>query len=76
MAPELLVKPISYTGVAVDIFASGVTLFMMATGKVPFEFASSTNEFYYRLLSNESRVHLFWERHGNPVVSNELKDLI
>lgn len=79
MAPELhLAQP--YNGRSVDLFAAGVTLFIMATGIPPFAAATSTDP-YYRLLAG-NRADLFWKAHcrqfpgGEAFFSDEFKDLV
>jgi len=79
MAPELhLAQP--YSGQSVDLFAAGVTLFVMATGAPPFATATSTDPFYRLLAGN--RADLFWKAHcrqfprGAAFFSNEFKDLV
>jgi len=45
MAPELREKK-AYDGVKVDIFAIGVILFVIVTGRYPFQRATQTDEYY------------------------------
>ena len=56
MAPEIANK--KYEGKSVDIFASGVILFIMYAGNPPFEKATP-NDPYYKLIK-EKRFDIFW----------------
>ena len=60
MAPEIPER--NYDGKKVDIFASGVILFIMYAGNPPFEKASVRDP-YYRLI-REKRFDVFWEAHS------------
>ena len=60
MAPELHYND-SYNGQSVDIFAAGVVLFMMMTGKKPFIEAKKTDAFYKCIPTG--RNDLFWKHH-------------
>lgn len=79
MAPELHLS-LPYSGQSVDLFAAGVTLFIMATGAPPFTTATKTDPFYRLLAGN--RADLFWKAHcrqfprGAAFFSNEFKDLL
>ena len=59
MAPEIPTK--KYEGKSVDIFASGVILFIMYAGNPPFEKATP-NDPYYKLIK-EKRFDIFWKAH-------------
>lgn len=59
MAPEIPTK--KYEGRSVDIFASGVILFIMYAGNPPFEKATP-NDPYYKLIK-EKRHDIFWKAH-------------
>ena len=79
MAPELhFGEP--YNGESVDLFAAGVTLFIMATGNPPFTTATYEDPFY-RLIAGK-RPDLFWKAHcsyfqgGDASFSDEFKDLV
>lgn len=75
MAPEIVTK--KYEGKSVDIFASGVILFIMYAGNPPFEKATP-NDPYYKLIK-EKRFDIFWKAHSRkrPVnfFSDTFKDL-
>ena len=58
-APEIPTK--KYQGKSVDIFASGVILFIMYAGNPPFEKATP-NDPYYKL-TKEKRFDIFWKAH-------------
>ena len=79
MAPELHLG-LPYDGKSVDLFAAGVTLFIMAVGAPPFETATRTDPFYRLIAGN--RPDLFWKAHcshfpgGEVFFSNEFKDLV
>lgn len=75
MAPEIPTK--KYEGKSVDIFASGVILFIMYAGNPPFEKATPTDP-YYKILK-EKKYDIFWKAHSRkrPVgfFSEKFKDL-
>lgn len=75
MAPEIPNK--KYEGKSVDIFASGVILFIMYAGNPPFEKATPTDP-YYKILK-EKKYDIFWKAHSRkrPVgfFSESFKDL-
>jgi len=61
----------------VDIFASGVILFIMYAGNPPFEKATA-NDPYYKLIK-EKKEDVFWKAHSrkrpNGFFSDQFKDL-
>lgn len=57
MAPEILNMQ-SYDGKKIDIFALGVTLFIMYKGNPPFNSASNS-DFWWKLFVNNPKK--FWE---------------
>lgn len=59
LAPEVASK--SYEGSKVDVFASGVVLFVMYAGHPPFEKAALTDP-YYRLIKDK-KYTAFWKAH-------------
>jgi len=75
MAPEIANK--KYEGKNVDIFASGVILFIMFAGNPPFEKATP-NDPYYKLIK-EKRYDIFWKAHCRKrpagFFSDSFKDL-
>jgi len=73
MAPEILMK-LPYQGDKVDIFALGVTLFMMSISKLgPFLQATNTDKLYKAIAAN--RADVFWQFYPKKDinVSPELK---
>lgn len=60
-APEIHSK-VSYSGVAVDLFAAGVVLFILFSGTPPFGIANSSDN-YYRLLAAKE-YDKFWTFHN------------
>lgn len=74
MAPEMLAGH-SYDGRKTDIFATGVTLFIMATFQYPFDEATLSDERYKHIANNDSIA--FWNSFEQiHPLSNELKDLL
>lgn len=75
MAPEIPTK--KYEGKSVDIFASGVILFIMYAGNPPFEKATP-NDPYYKLVKDK-RYDIFWKAHCRKrpagYFSDSFKDL-
>ena len=59
MAPEILMK-LPYNGEQIDIFSSGVILFMMVNASCPFVQALSTDTWYKLLVSQPEN---FWANH-------------
>ena len=57
MAPEMIAGD-SYDGRNTDIFAAGVTLFIMVTRQYPFELANLDDE-RYRFIANKDPIG-FW----------------
>mmetsp|Transcript_18617 Transcript_18617/g.17713 ORF Transcript_18617/g.17713 Transcript_18617/m.17713 type:complete len:297 (+) Transcript_18617:36-926(+) len=77
MAPEIhMRKP--YNGASVDLFATGIILFIMVTQHPPFTRAEPTDPFYRLLCAN--RQDLFWKAHSKNkpegFFSEEFKTLI
>ena len=70
-SPELLLKQ-SYYGISNDIFAIGVIMFILATGKMPFKIAIK-DDIHYNLIIN-NQIEKFWEC-KNVNLSNEFKIL-
>ena len=79
MAPEIHAR-VPYSGVNVDLFASGIILFIMIAGTPPFSKAKPDDP-YYRLLVNNMH-EKFWNSHskskpnGAAFFSGEFKNLI
>ena len=79
MAPEIhLRKP--YTGPAVDLFASGIILFILITQHPPFSRGEPSDSFYKFLCAN--RDDIFWKAHsknkpnGMAYFSNDFKNMV
>lgn len=61
MAPEIIFnKP--YDGKSIDVFASGVILFIMLTGLPPFINAMTSDPYYSLLAKNKAKT--YWRFHG------------
>ena len=61
MAPEIHQRK-AYNGASVDLFASGIILFIMVTQHPPFSKADP-NDPFYRMI-NANRTDLFWKTHS------------
>ena len=76
MAPELHFNN-AYNGKPADIFAAGVSLFVMVFAKHPFDHTKSSGVMYKTL---QHQPKIFWKHHSqqNPsvVLSDQLKELI
>ena len=79
MAPEIHAR-LPYVGTSVDLFASGIILFIMVAGTPPFSKADPKDP-YYKLIVNKT-YDTFWKAHsrgkpnGEAFFSPEFKDLI
>ena len=62
MAPELI-GHVSYQPQSADMFALGVLLFILHTGREPFEQASQADPLYNLIMTNKFDV--FWGVHDN-----------
>lgn len=60
MAPEILAGE-TYRGANVDIFSSGIILFIMLKGSPPFKEAKGSDAFYKCLIDNNAKT--LWEAH-------------
>ena len=58
----------------IDIFSTGVILFIIVQGIFPFQEAKK-DEYYYNLLLNGD-YETYWKKTGGEKLSNEFKDLI
>lgn len=80
MAPELHLNQ-QYNGVAVDLFAAGIILFIMISQNPPFGKANPSQDPFYRLLCMNKH-DIFWTQHSkhkpgkDSFYSMEFKDLI
>jgi BR serine/threonine kinase len=66
---------IYHFGDKVDLFASGVVLFIMLTGSFPFNSAERMDA-DYKCFSEESTKELFWKRKHNLSIPDSAKDLL
>ena len=76
MAPEILGQ-VEYQPVMADMFALGVIVYILHTGREPFEMAKSNDNLYKFFAHNQHRG--FWdfqERSLGAQLSTEFKDLI
>lgn len=65
MAPEILSKSSQYYGISTDIFAAGVILFIMVTGKPPWGKASPQNINYHKFCTNQHTE--FWKEQRKQI---------
>ena len=76
MAPQIWDK--AYSGTAADLFACGVTLFVMHAGNYPWETAKKDDKIYSLLA--QKKYDIFWkvQEKGNPRVnfSEDFKSLV
>jgi serine/threonine protein kinase len=79
MAPEINLKR-AYSGASVDLFASGIILFIMITQHPPFTKAIPDDPYYKLICIN--KLDIFWKAHsrnkpgGEAFFSAEFIDLI
>lgn len=79
MAPEIHLRQ-PYSGASVDLFATGIILFIMITQHPPFTRAETSDPFYRLLCAN--RADLFWKAHsknkpgGADFFSEDFKNMI
>ena len=73
MAPEIK-EGKSYDGRQIDMFSTGVILFIIVQGIFPFKEAKK-DEYFYNLLIN-GRIEHYWKKVGGERLSPEFKDLI
>lgn len=79
MAPEIY-KGIQYSGQSVDLFATGIILFIMVAQHPPFN-AASAKDPHYKLIST-NRCDVFWKVHtkrkpgGLDYFSESFRDLV
>lgn len=73
MAPEIK-EGKQYDGRAIDIFSTGVILFIIVQGIFPFKEAKKDEYFYNLILSGN--LEKYWQKVGGESLSPEFKDLI
>mmetsp|Transcript_13573 Transcript_13573/g.23096 ORF Transcript_13573/g.23096 Transcript_13573/m.23096 type:complete len:210 (+) Transcript_13573:414-1043(+) len=73
MAPEIK-EGKTYDGKQIDIFSTGVILFIIVQGIFPFKEAKK-DEYFYNLLIN-GKYEQYWQKVGGQNLSEEFKDLI
>jgi serine/threonine protein kinase len=73
MAPEIK-EGKQYDGREIDIFSTGVILFIIVQGIFPFKEAKR-DEYFYNLLC-QGKFETYWKKVGGQNLSDEFKDLI
>jgi len=73
MAPEIK-EGKQYDGRQIDIFSTGVILFIIVQGIFPFKEAKKDEYFYNLILNN--KLDTYWKKVGGQNLSPEFKDLI
>jgi len=78
MAPEINLK-LPYSGVAIDLFAMGIILFVLHSGNPPFNHADPKDIYFKQLCTNKHLI--FWEAHlkfkqNKKYYSSGFKDVI
>mmetsp|Transcript_13574 Transcript_13574/g.23098 ORF Transcript_13574/g.23098 Transcript_13574/m.23098 type:complete len:408 (+) Transcript_13574:43-1266(+) len=73
MAPEIK-EGKTYDGKQIDIFSTGVILFIIVQGIFPFKEAKK-DEYFYNLLIN-GKYEQYWQKVGGKELSEDFKDLI
>jgi len=73
MAPEIK-EGKQYDGRQIDIFSTGVILFIIVQGIFPFKEAKKDEYFYNLILNN--KLDTYWKKVGGNNLSDEFKDLI
>jgi len=73
MAPEIKEGKV-YNGKQVDMFSTGVILFIIVQGIFPFKEAKK-DEYFYNLIIN-NKLDTYWSKVGGNNLSPEFKDLI
>lgn len=73
MAPEIK-EGKTYDGRQIDIFSTGVILFIIVQGIFPFKEAKKDEYFYNLLLTNQ--IDYYWKKVGGQSLSSEFKDLV
>ena len=74
VAPEII-EGKEYSGEKVDVFASGVVLFIMLTGRYPFYAATQHDKRYILLM--EGKIADYWKTFENKIdITDDVKDLL
>jgi serine/threonine protein kinase len=73
MAPEIK-EGKTYDGKQIDVFSTGVILFIIVQGIFPFKEAKKDEYFYNLILSG--KLEQYWSKVGGQNLSEEFKDLI
>ena len=73
MAPEIK-EGKTYDGRQIDIFSTGVILFIIVQGIFPFKEAK-TDEYFYNLINTKQLDH-YWKKVGGQNLSDDFKNLI
>jgi len=73
MAPEIK-EGKTYDGMQIDMFSTGVILFIIVQGIFPFKEAKK-DEYFYNLLLNGD-YETYWKKTGGQNLSDDFKDLI
>lgn len=73
MAPEIK-EGKTYDGTQIDMFSTGVILFIIVQGIFPFKEAKKDEYFYNLLLQGD--YNTYWKKTGGQNLSNDFKDLI
>lgn len=73
MAPEIK-EGKTYDGVQIDMFSTGVILFIIVQGIFPFKEAKKDEYFYNLLLQGDTAT--YWKKTGGQNLSDDFKDLI
>lgn len=73
MAPEIK-EGKTYDGKQIDMFSTGVILFIIVQGIFPFKEAKK-DEYFYNLIIN-GKLDTYWQKVGGQSLTPEFKDLI
>jgi serine/threonine protein kinase len=74
VAPEII-EGKEYSGEKVDVFASGVVLFIMLTGRYPFYAATQHDKRYVLLMGG--KIADYWKTFENKIdITDDVKDLL
>jgi serine/threonine protein kinase len=73
LAPEIVARDEAFDGFAIDLWASGVVLFVLLVGLAPFKWAHSSDKRYAKICKGNLREMM----HGlNIPISDEACDLL